>query len=151
MPSSIESVGSYTVILAETFAAVGLASLVPTALIAAAQATKGALIQAPAERAIPGADAIRDNLKDFAAVAKGLDVLGAMAEGMDDFHVLLPKTAHIESTFEFEGSDKVTENVSGGVAVQVVNVNAGFSMMYESKSTNRITMDIDFQSVNIPL
>jgi hypothetical protein len=151
MPSSIESVGSYTVVLAETFAAVGLASIIPTALIAAAQAAKGALLNAPATQNIPDAGDIKTSLQDFKGLDKGLTILNAMGKSLDEFQVMMPKTAHIESSFEFEGSDKVTENASGGVAVQVVNVNAGFSLLYESKSTNKITMDIDFHIVNIPL
>ncbi|HYJ83494.1 MAG TPA: hypothetical protein VEW26_11725, partial [Allosphingosinicella sp.] len=62
------------------------------------------------------------------------------------------RDARLHAEFEFEARDRVSVGASVSTpALQVVNVNAGFAALYDSKSKNKITLDMNFVAVNVPL
>ena len=142
MPSSIESVASFSIVLGEAFAAVGLSTLVPNTFIALTKAAKG------------GGAAISDVMLTNAKIPGAVEAAALMrgaAASLDSMDILLPKDAKIHAEFEFQGSDKMSADVSVGGQVEVVTVKAGFSAMYESKSSNKITLDVNFVTVHVGL
>ena len=73
------------------------------------------------------------------------------AKSLDSMDILIPKDAKIHAEFEFQGSDKMSVDLSAGGQVEVVTVKAGYSAMYESKSSNKITLDVNFVTVHVGL
>jgi hypothetical protein len=146
--SSAESVVSFSIILAEVFASVGMATVVPNMLVMGAKGTAGVLT------------ALDEELKDAkeipGAVKNGIHLLAAGAKNMDALELMIPKTADIHAEFTFQGTFKETLDVNGAGSGSIqslgaVSVGAGFSALYESTSTNKITLDIHFVTVNVPL
>ncbi|MDB5251684.1 MAG: hypothetical protein JWP27_853 [Flaviaesturariibacter sp.] len=167
MPSSIESTVSFSVVLAETFAAVGLATVVPTALIATAKLTKIALNKVLEKNAngvgyvnqpYSADTSISDNFKRpggtdgiEGAVSKGLKALQAAVANVKDVNLLMPQQANIKADFTFSASDSYSLDVGGDATIQAVNVKAGYTALYASKSSNRISMNIHFETVAVTL
>ncbi len=144
--STIMSIGSFSVILFEAFTAVGLSSLMPTTAITLARMSKP-----------DDSGAADDTTEMETSLAKtpvnGLkDLLKNLGKaGPDSLDILMPSTAKIHAEFEFQGRDESRIEGSIGGFVEVVNVNVGFSALYESTSRNKITLDVDFVSVNVPI
>lgn len=141
MAASIESVVSFSVILAETFAAVGLSTLVPNTLIAVAKGAKDAT------------EIKTEDLKLPTGVKNGLEVVKSVANSVDSLDILIPKDAKITAEFQFQGTFSTAYDaaIGGSVAVEsvgAVSVKAGYSMLYESKSSNKITLEVNFATVN---
>lgn len=166
MPATaVTSVASFSVVLAEVFAAVGLSTTVPAAAVTLARLLKNAQTSSPTAGSGGTATTPID-----ASVMSGLmealntlpttgplkpadleKLLRAVSLSLPSLDLLLPKTAKIHAEFSFEGREKVSGGAEAGVAVDVVSVKAGYSAMYEMKSSNRITLDINFESVNVAL
>lgn len=141
MAASIESVVSFSVILAETFAAVGLSTLVPNTLIAVAKGVKGA------------AQIETSNMKLPESVKNGLEIVKNVANNVDALDILIPKEAKISAEFQFQGTFNTTYDASMGGSVSVesvgaVSVKAGYSMLYESKSSNKISLEVNFSTIH---
>jgi len=160
MPSSVESVVSFSVILAETFAAVGLSTLIPDTFIAGAKIAKSATDELETLINTKEPDTPASGATAAPALAKGarnaLQVVGNAAKHLDSLDVLLPHDARITASFSFQASDSFSELVQGGGAANVdgvgaVSVKAGYSALYESKSENKITLEINFKSVSVDL
>lgn len=153
--STAVSVASFSVVLAETFSAVMLSTLIPATFVETANTVKRIARKKANEGEVPS-DAISDN--DVAAmnVVPGLEtvrdviknIAGATAEPTD-LHLLLPKTATIDAEFEFHGSEVYSAEARIGAMVELVNITAGYSALYETGSSNKIKLHIEFQSVNI--
>ena len=148
--SAATSVASFSVVLAEAFASVGLSTAVPAAVVTLArlvkdQAGNAATIAAlkSALEAMPKGGPLK-----FGELEK---LLAAVSGSLTSLDLLLPKTAKIHAEFTFEGSEGASGGASIGAAINVVSVSAGYSAMYEMKSTNKITLDVHFESVNIVL
>lgn len=150
--STVMSVTSFSVVLGEMFAAVGLSTTVPAGVITLAR-----LAKALPSNSSANTTALNNTKNDLSQVldntpAKTVTALvDKMSVSLDELQLLLPKTAHIHADFTYEGRDAMSAQASVGAMVNVVSVNAGFSALYESKSTNKITLDVDFVNVNIPL
>lgn len=158
------SVASFSVVLAETFAAVGLSSIIPAGVVTLARAVKAGTAAADEIfKELAGEDATQGSaetpatpakpgLPAAAGIAKLVKAMGASTSSLD---LLLPQKAHIHAEFTFEGRESESANVSGNaggmIELVVVGVSAGYSALYEEKSTNKISMDIDFVSVNVPI
>ena len=162
--SAAVSVASFSVVLAETFAAVGLSTIVPTSVVTLARLAKqlaagAAPVQADADKiqsaiSSVGSLTAKDSNNQPKPVNPGdaIATLGsALGKALPSLDMLLPKDAKIHAEFTYEGRDSMSLNASAGGMINVVSVSAGFSELYESKSTNKITLDINFVSVNIPL
>ncbi len=152
--SAVVSVASFTSVLAETFAAVGLSTIIPAGVVTVARMAKAAAAN-PGTSTAPSPETAALN-KAGAAVdltpAKAMgDLVKVVGESLTSLDLLLPKTAKIHAEFSYQGSDSASVNASVGGMVQVVTVNAGFSAMYSSTSSNKITLDVDFVSVNVIL
>jgi len=143
------SVASFSVVLAETFAAIGASTLVPATFVSGLRLAKGG-----GEGAVDGG--LGDD-KMLAALGTNplKPVIDALTKGMknlDEVQLLLPRDARLHAEFEFEARDRVSVGASVSTpALQVVNVNAGFAALYDSKSKNKITLDMNFVAVNVPL
>lgn len=134
--STIESVASFSVVLAETFAAVGLSTLMPASFLALARAGTAGLTALSGNKLLP---------------ANVTSMVTAAAGSLDTIDLLVPKSAKIHAEFEFQGSDQYSVNASVGAMVEVVTIKAGFSYLYSSSSKNKVTLDVDFVSVNYAL
>lgn len=149
--SAITSVASFSVVLAETFAAVGLATLIPN----------GALVLARLAHAEAAGDNDADpdgfgNTMGTGVLEKnpltGLrDLLKKIGASTNAIDLLLPKTARIHAEFEFEGRDAAQAEASIGGFVQMVSISAGYSALYEQRSSNKVTLDVEFAAVNVAL
>lgn len=146
--SAVSSVTSFSIVLAETFGAVALSTLIPNAFIESANAVKRLAADATETEkdekmgplnAIPGADAIANAVKNIAA---------ATAESTD-MHILLPKNASIDAEFEFHGRESYEAGASAGGQVQIVTINAGYSALYEAQSSNKVKLHVDFETVAV--
>ena len=143
------SVVSFSVVLAEAFAAVGLSTAVPAAVVTLARLAKNARTNAGH---INDTKAALGKLPTGPLSPEELNkLLGAVEKALPSLDLLLPKTADIHAEFTFEGKEGMTAGAAGGVAINVVSVSAGYSAMYEMKSTNKITLDVHFESVNVVL
>lgn len=141
--STAISVGSFTVVLAESFAAVAASTLIPATFLAVARAAKAG---GAAEN-----ESANDLVKDMLGVNHALNAVKTGIDSIDEIDLLVPKTAKIHGEFEFEASESYSANVAIGALVNVVAVAAGYSALYETSSRNKITLDVEFAAVNYTL
>ena len=150
--STVMSAASFSVVLGEVFAAVGLSTTVPAGVVALARMAKALSSTPDADKApLTDAKAKYTTSLEKTPAKPVIDLIDKMSASLDELPMLLPKTAKIHAEFTYEGRDLTEVGASLGAQVEVVSVNAGFSALYESKSTNKITLDVDFVSVNVPL
>jgi hypothetical protein len=150
------SIVSFSLALAEVFTAVGLSTLIPATYIEIARAARklldtsdpNSLTAAEIQQALTGIAKFlpvkTDGQNDTALAAKIIQSLLASSDTID---LLLPKSACIEADFTFQGSEKIEEEIGVGAAIDVVNVNAGFSYLYSETSSNHIHLKIDYVMV----
>ncbi|MCX6953849.1 MAG: hypothetical protein NTV51_17000 [Verrucomicrobia bacterium] len=151
------SVASYSVVLAETFAAVGLSSLIPAGVVTAARVAKNLAAQG----STTPPDALKGNsseiLKALPIPTAEIDkLLLAVKDSLPALDLLLPKTAKLHAEFTYEAREQYTLDYSANGALSyeglvTAGVKAGFHALYEEKSTNKITLDVEFVSVHVPL
>jgi hypothetical protein len=84
------------------------------------------------------------------------DMLKAVSESLPSLDLLLPKSAKLHAEFSYEGHEayEMSEDIAGDVTYEglvSVGVRAGYSALYEATSKNRITLDVEFVSVNVIL
>lgn len=151
--STAVSVASFSVVLAETFGAVMLSTLVPAGLIEVANTAKrvaagtagggggggGGPAPAPLDALAGALDPVTNVVRSIA---------GAVAEP-SDLNLLLPKSATIDAEFEFHGREAYSANVGVGAQVNIVNISAGYSALYETSSRNKVVLHIEFASVAV--
>lgn len=121
---------------------------------AAALAAVGAFTLAQAQVLLPQARAaLMDAVAGFGSSAKqAAHFLDKMALGVDELHLLVPKTARLHAEFEFQGHESFAGSASASASVlQVVSVNTGFSALYQTSTKNRITLDVDFELAKFPV
>ncbi len=142
--SAAVSVASFSVVLAESFAAVAASSLVPATFLSLARAAKAT---GTGPSVTEGTALMTKNLGGDGFTK----ALAEAAKAITDIDLLVPKTARITGDFEFQARDSASIAVSGGVQVNVVTVNAGFAALYESSSKNKVHLEVDYVSVNYAL
>jgi hypothetical protein len=151
------SVASFSVVLAETFGAVMLSTLIPATFVETANTLKRLTKRhadentTPTEaetnavlsalESLPGIPAIEDALRNVAA---------ATAEPTN-LNLLLPKSAVIDAEFEFHGSEAYSAEASVGAMVKLVTVEAGYSALYSVSSSNKVKLHIEFETVNLTI
>lgn len=154
--STAVSVASFSVVLAETFSAVLLSTLIPATFVETASTVKRiARTAADANGNVP-AGAVEDDDLAPMNVVPGLEtvrdvirnIAGATAEPTD-LNLLLPKRATIDAEFEFHGSEAYEAAAAIGAQVKLVNISAGYSALYETSSRNKVNLHIEFASVNV--
>jgi hypothetical protein len=150
MISTAVSVASFSVVLAETFAAVGLSTIVPNMFITAVRVLKapGAMTDADKKKLVGAVESLGGMLP--AKTPAGGEA-GLVASQIGDLDVLIPKKATIDAEFEFQGKERYAGDVSGGGTVECVQVKAGYSALYESSSRNRITLHVEFATVHVTI
>lgn len=145
--STIENVAAFSIVLGEMFVAVGLSTVAPAAVVTLAKVLKNppAALAGGGAAPAPGAELTTALGGMPGPMANVSAVIKSMASNIDELHLLVPKRAKIFAEFEFKGGDSASG--SGGVSVplQVVSVNAGFTALYSSASSSKITLDIDFE------
>jgi hypothetical protein len=150
--SAAVSVAAFSVVLAETFAAVGLSSLIPAGFITTARLVKEVAGPTPDPASEEDVNKLTAALttegKPGDAAGK---LLTALARSVDDLDVLLPKDAKIHAEFEFHGSEGYSGEAAVGGQIELVTVKAGFSALYTASSSNKVTLDVDFASVHVEL
>lgn len=149
--SAAVSVGSFSVVLAQSFAAVAASSLVPATFLTLVRAAKGVTTGGGSGGAGGSALASTEttsSINDMLGSDKLSKALNEAAKAVTDIDLLVPKTAKITADFEFEATDAVSASASVGGLVKVVSVSAGFSALYTSTSKNKIHLEVDFVSVN---
>ncbi len=177
MISTVMSVASYSVVLAESFAAVGLSTLIPAGFVTMARFIHEAAAL-PAGNANRPADLSLTELTDALNGLSREDTTGdartdgvtdagnfrpprpqdaaarlltALAKSTDHIDLLVPKKATIDAKFEFSGSERYSYDVSMGGMIEVVTVKGGYSALFECKSSNEIKLHVDFEMVSSPL
>lgn len=143
--STAISVAAFSAVLAESFAAVAASTLIPATFLSVARAAKRANATDDQRNAL---DAL---LQKLPGANDALGALKASAAQIDDIDLLVPKTAKIHGEFTFEATERYSADVAVGALVNVVAVAAAYSALYETTSTNRITIDVDFAAVNYTL
>ena len=155
--STAVSVASFSVVLAESFAAVMLSTLIPATFVETASTVKRlARNAADADGNVPDGAVEDDDLAplDVAEAVAGplkkvaRNLAAATAEPTD-LNLLLPSSATIDATFEFHGSEAYELGAEVGGQVKLVTVAAGYSALYETSSSNKVNLHVEFESVNI--
>jgi len=110
MLSTAVSVASFSVVLAETFGAVMLSTLIPATFIETANTAKR-LAKTKADAGETPSDA----------------------------------------EFEFHGKERYEAELRAGAQINLVNITAGYSALYETRSNNKVKLHIEFSSVPITI
>lgn len=149
--STIASVASFSAVLAETFAAVGMSTLIPNALVLAAKAAKPSATGGTSPVNPSAIEAVEKLFHENNPVRGALATVRAAAASMDHIDLLVPKKATIDAEFEFQAAENYSASASVGAAVNVVTVNAGYSALYETSSRNKVSLHVEFGLVGIDL
>lgn len=148
------SVASFSIVLAEVFASVGLSTLVPASFLQLARALR----QVVKDEDLKGlsADELTSAVSEFAKflpLSDGKDpniaskVIQSLLSSSDTIDLLLPKTAKIKAEFSFEASESYEAGFELGAQLNVVGVRVGYSALYNERSSNKVTLEIDYVSV----
>ena len=164
--STAVSVASFSVVLAESFSAVMLSTLVPATFIEVANTVK----RVAKAKAANGETVTDDDLNGDPNNADDDGLLGPLGDvpGLDtvntaiatvaaataeptELQMLLPSTATIDAEFEFHGGETYSAAASVGAQVKLVTINAGYSALYTTSSSNKLKLHIEFASVPVQI
>lgn len=163
------SVASFSVVLAEAFVAIGMSTLVPAVFVETVRMTKDLAAHLAEnspdtpdenEAKIDGAiDRFNDLLTENPganALKAATKALGTAISQPTELNLLLPKTATLEGEFEFHAAESyaLSGTAGGGASIQgigMVTVNAGYSALYEARSSNHVKLRVNFETVNITI
>ncbi len=159
------TVMAFTVVLAEAFAAVGLSTLAPAMFVQFCRVARAALIGGAANLdtlltelvqvapRLPGLPQLPDpndpGYQD--AIQSVKDSIIEMLRSNDKIQLLVPKTATIDAEFSMGGSESASINAGVGGMIKVVNVNAGFSALFELHSSTTVRLHVDFAQAEYTL
>jgi hypothetical protein len=170
--AAIASLGTFTAVLAESMAAIGLSSLAPTLLAAIGKVAKCTLEEAlPEARQAAQAelDALLGQVKKLGGafgtrgedglpvpspgevVADLMQAIGKGLHSLEEINLLIPAKASLDAEFEFHANESYAGEAAAGAQIQLVTVKAGFSALYSSASSNRVKLHLDFVSVPVDL
>lgn len=159
--STAVSTASFSVVLAETFAAVGLSTVIPAGVVTVARLAKELSDGATPDtrktalttelNALAGTDASGGSIGAVVPIKPVTDVVRAISDSLTTLDLLLPKTAKIHAEFEMSATDSYDVAGTVGMTANVVTLNAGYGMLYSNTSRNKITLDVDFVSVQVAL
>ncbi len=155
--STAISVASFSAVLAESFAAVMLSTLIPATFVETANTVKRLAQNAADDDGNVPEGAVEDSALSPLDVAGPVtepfksiirNVAAATAEP-SDLNLLLPKSATIDAEFEFHASEAYELSAEVGAQIKLVTVAAGFSALYETSSSNKVSLHVEFESVNL--
>jgi hypothetical protein len=155
MLSTAFSVASFSIVLAESFAAIGLSTLVPAVFAESASALKQlhAANPSPTEAQLDNELGRYSSIFDMVGGDKGKisnprdmanALLKAVAKSADSINLLVPNKASLDAEFEFHAAESYKADASVGAMIEVVTVKAGFGELYETSSSNKIKLHVDF-------
>ncbi len=139
--STAVSVAAFSVVLTESFAAVAASTLIPATFLAVARAAKNSASG-------DGADALDGFVGRLPGASGALSALKSGVANLQDIDLLVPKTAKIKAEFTFEATERYSADAAVGAVVNVIAVAAAYSALYETSTTNKITLEVDFAAVN---
>lgn len=143
--STAVAVAAYSTVVAETFAAVGLSTLVPAAFLTTARAIKAA-----GENAADSLEAA-STVPKIIPTGRAAQLIRAVARSSKSIDLLIPKDGTLHAEFAFEASESYKAHMDVGATVQVASIKAEYSALYEASSKNKITLDVDFGLVSYRL
>lgn len=145
--STAMSVGAYSVVLAESLAAVGLSTLIPAAFVASARALKAASDPQALVVDKPPAQGIMDKHKLGKLLPAGAvpDVIGHIVRDAESLHLLVPKKADVKAEFEMQAGESYAMDGEAGFGMEVVGIHAGFSALYATKSQCKVALDLHYE------
>lgn len=151
---------AFSAVLGEVFAAVGLSTLMPVLFVelcrlirasGAAALSSPELLDAVLKLLppLPGLPARPESGTGDADYKKALQHLIDSVKNLDkaQIQLLVPNSAHIDATFACSGTDSMKASASGGGSFDVATVNAGFSELFEIKSSCSVSLKVDFAPV----
>jgi len=155
MLSTAFSVASFSIVLAESFASIGLSTLVPAVFAESASALKQlhAGNTAPTDAQLESELGKYSSVFDMVGGDKGKSsnpremadaLLKAVAKSADSIKLLVPNKASLDAEFEFHAAESYKAEAQVGAMIEVVTVKAGFSGLFESSSSNKIKLHVDF-------
>jgi hypothetical protein len=163
------SVLAFTVVLAEAFLAVGLSTLVPAAFVQMARVIR-ALLKASTQDNT-AIDAALDHLLDVAPILPGMPgplppdattaerdarraalqpykkAVRELIDSSDKLQLLVPKSANIDAEFSCSGGESYSANAGAEGVIQVVGIKAGYSALFEMKSSTSVRLHVEFAPV----
>jgi hypothetical protein len=151
------SVASFSIVLAETFGAVMLSTLIPATFVETASTMKRLAKKhvdahtEPTQEEKDGALSVLKSLPGIPAISDALENVAMATAEPTNLNLLLPKQATIDAEFEFHGSESYAYNANVGAQVKLVTVEAGYSALYTVSSSNKIKLHIEFETVNITI
>jgi hypothetical protein len=159
MLSTAVSVASFSVVLAETFGAVMLSTLIPATFVETANTVKRLAKSkadqnppaTPSDTELTGATAALDKLPGIDAIRDAIRNIAAATAEPSELNLLLPRSATIDAEFEFHGNERYSANLQAGAQINVVNITAGYSALYETSSRNKVKLHIEFSSVPVTI
>jgi len=172
MLTAIASFASFTAVLAESLAAIGLSTIAP-ALVATlgkqlkcafesyaadSQATDRNKALEPVRQGLQALNKMITPHKDGLPVDTVLDVIGSVMESMikgsesiEAIDLLVPKTADLDATFEFHANEQYEGEGQVGGMVSMFTIKAGMSALYSCESSNKVSLKLHFESVPVDL
>jgi len=153
MISTIMAAGSFSVILAESFAAVGLSTMIPQMFVGFIRTIN---------KAEAANLAVLDSLGKFFADRMQVKYDTAFLKKlMDDkflneLDLLIPKDGRIKAEFIYQGTETYTANMGGSVGATlegmvVGEVSAAYSALYSATTSNKIELEVNFGLVHYKL
>ena len=164
---------AFSAVLAEMFTAVGLSTVVPNLFVEACRALKalgtGTLSNPdllafvgqffskfassiPGLPQAPAADAPADKWNDYTkAITPFITNLQKMLSTSDTLQLLVPKGGYIDASFSCSGRESYEGEASVLGVFEVVGVKAGFSALFEMKSSTTLKLHVDFAAVEYTL
>jgi hypothetical protein len=159
MISTAFSIASFSIVLAECFAMVGMSTLIPTGAAVAASTIRHAALEN--KQTPPGTTPAQNDplgqLLSFggsiaSAPVEGIkQVIRTVAHDMDSISLLVPKSASIDAVFKFHANESYSMNAEGGAMIQLVTVKAGYSALFAVETSNEVKLHVDFALVNFDL
>jgi hypothetical protein len=167
------SVLAFTVVLAEAFLAVGLSTVVPAAFVEMCRVIRAMMLATTVDNT--AIDLALDHLMEVAPMLPGMpgplkpgatdadkearraalkpykDAVRELVKTSDKLQLLVPKSASIDAEFACSGGETYSANAGLEGVIQVVGVKAGYSALFEMKSSTSVRLHVDFAPVEYSL
>jgi hypothetical protein len=161
---------AFSVVLAEAFAAVGLSTLVPAMFVELCRLVRAALAGGTNDLDTV-VDAVLDNLPPLPGMPKPLaadaddgaravhtqamavfkNAIKEYVKRSESIQLLVPNKASIEAEFNCSGGESYSGNAGIEGVFQVVGIKAGYSALFEMRSSATVRLHVDFAPVEFKL
>ena len=160
MDTTAVSIVSFSIVLMEMFASLGLSTLIPATFLALARAARRAGAAATAQNIIDSSDSFGGKPTSDGTIPQdppgkiAMGILQQAATAVDAIDLLVPSSATIDADFEFHGHQMESLKASAGTGpalTQLVTIKAGYAALYETSSSNKLKLHVEFRVVNYAL